>query len=604
VLEARSIVTAPLPVARGLSFTDLATVVAADALVRRAWALGRGAELVVPTLAGDLGGQHAFDVQLAREGQDRSSLRPDQVVPRRAAFEEDRRLAAAEQFAALAVTADLGAVTTAGRRVARAARTAFVRLFEEGVVEETEHVVATCPRCRTVVDGVDTSPSELEGERLRIELPTTDDRFVELTLVAPELLPGAVAVAVPEGSSLAGATVVVPIADREVPVVADPLHSEPALVVPAHDGDAHALARAHGFVPVAVLDGDGAVSAAGPLHGLGRYAARAAARGLLEAEGVLLSADSAPEEVWRCGCCSTVLVPQLGRNWFLRAADLEVAAADAVRNGLVEFSPPDARDAFLGRAGVRRDWCLSTNVDSGVPVPASLCLDCGKVTVDVDPASSCGKCMGVLVPQPLGLDARFVAAVWAVTNSGWPGRRPSTGPAETVVVVSGTDLAGWVLPAVALGLRLAGTAPFAGVVVHPWPEAAAGSVPPVASSGASSTSATSTSSTTSPSTISTPAGELDLSGDRRVLRLVLASGVPDAAPAEAAVAALDRPLGEDELDGAEALEAAEAAAAGIAALDDGAPAQAAGLLASALSAGVPAEAAARVRALALPILGD
>lgn len=579
MLDARSIVTAPLPVARGLSFTDLATVVASDALVRRAWAVGRAAELVVPTLSGDLGGQHAFDVQLAREGHDRSSLRPDQVASRRAAFEEERRVVAAEQFSALAVTADLGAVSTAGRKVARAARTAFVRLFEEGVVEEAEHVVATCPRCRTVVDGADTVRSELDGERLRVDLPTTDGRVIELALTAPELLPGAVAVAVPEGSPLAGATVVVPVADREVPVIADPLHHEPAVVVPAHDADGHALARAHGLAAVTVLDGEGSVTAAGPLQGLGRYAARAAARGLLEAEGVLVEAEPAPEEVWRCGCCGTVLVPQLGRHWFLRAGDLEVAAADAVRNGLLEFSPSDARDAFLGHAGGRRDWCLSTQVDSGVPVPASVCLECGKVTVDVDGGSSCGKCMGVLVPQPLGLDARFVAAVWAVTIAGWPGRRPSGAPAETVVVVSGADLAGWVLPSVALGLRLAGTAPFAGVVVHPWPEVPA-------------------------STPAASADVLDLAADRRVVRLVLVAGVPDPGPAEAAVAALDRPLGEGELDGDAAAEAAEAAAAGIAALDDGAPAQAAGLLASALSAGVPAEAAERVRALALPILGD
>jgi valyl-tRNA synthetase len=576
VPDARSIVTAPLPVARGLGFTELATVVAADALVRRAWAVGRASELVVPSLTGDLAGQHAFDVQLAKEGHDRSSLRGDELTARRAAFDEERRVAASELFAHLSVTADLGSSSTGGAAVARAARTAFVKLFEEGLIEETDHVVATCPRCRTTVDAVDTVPGELEGERLTLRLPTAGgEHELELTLTAPELLPGAVAVAVPEGSPVAGSTVVVPIADREVPVVADPLHDAPAVVVPAHDGDDHALSLAHGLAAVAVLDDDGSVVTPGPLEGLGRYAARAAARGLLEAEGVLVGAEPAPEEVWRCGCCGSVLVPQLGRHWFLRAADLEIRAADAVRDGLLAFSPPDARDAFLGSAGVRRDWCLSTRISSGVGVPASVCLDCGKVAVDVEPASSCGKCMGVLVAQALSLDARFVAAVWALTSVGWPGRRAAVAAEETLVVVSAADLVGWVLPAVALGLRLSGAAPFATVVVHPWPD------------------------------VDGPddARFVGQDVDRRVLRLALVAGTADVEPAAAAVAALDRPLADD-VDAADAAEAAEAAGAGIAALDEASPAQAAGLLASALSAGVPTEAADRVRALALPILGD
>lgn len=584
VPDARSIVTAPLPVARGLGFGELATVVAADALVRRAWAVGRAAELVVPTLTGDLAGQHAFDLQLAREGHDRSTLRGDDLAARRAAFEEDRRVLAGELFVRLSVTADLGAATTATPAVARAACIAFVRLFEAGVIEETDHVVATCPRCHSAVDAVDTVAGELESERLTLRLTAANGVDVDVALCAPELLPGAVAVAVPEGSAVAGSSVVVPIADREVPVVADPFHEVAAVVIPAHDGGDHELARSQGLVPITVLDGEGTVVTPGPLAGLGRYAARTAARSLLDAEGALVAAEPALEPVWRCGCCGTVLVPQLGRHWFLRAADLEVAAADAVRNGLLSFSPADARDVFLGGAGVRPDWCLSTSVVSGVPVPASVCLDCGKVTVDVDPASSCGKCMGVLVAQPLSLDARFVAAVWASVAGGWPDRgRTGATPDESMVVVSAADLAGWVLPAVALGLRLAGEAPFASVVVHPWP------APDDAGLEGLDVAAL-----------------LGDDADPRVVRLALVAGATDLEAASTAVAALDAPSSAETAgsDAQHPAAAAAAAADGVAALDAGSPAQAAGLLASALAAGVPPEAADRVRALALPILGD
>ena len=164
--------------------------------------------------------------------------------------------------------------------------------------------------------------------------------------------------------------------------------------------------------------------------------ARAAARELLDAEGVLTGVEPAVEDVWRCRCCGTVAVPRLGRHWFLRVADLEVAAADAVRHGDVTFTPSDTRDAFVGAAGLRPDWCLSATITGGVPLPSATCRECGKSTVEVEPSSSCGKCMGELVADGETLDARFVAAVWAVAFAGWPGRRTTNPPDETLAVVA------------------------------------------------------------------------------------------------------------------------------------------------------------------------
>ncbi len=571
--DARCIVTAPLSLARGLGFNEIAMVVAADALVRRAWALGRGAELLVPTLAGDLSTQYAFERDLAKEGHNLATLDPEEVLRRLAEFDEQRRVMAAEAFSRLTVTADVGAAVTGSPTAAVAARTAFVKLFEEGSVEETERVVSTCPRCRTTVDDIDAERLELEEEIVTAQLATASGDIIEVRIGAPELLPGVVAIAVPEGTAGIGSTVRVPIADRDVPVLVSDAHAAASAVVPAHDATDHAFALSAGLRPVMVLDAEGTVCAEGPLNGLGRYAARAAAHDLLAADGAAISTEAVASQVLRCASCGTVLVPQLGRHWFLRAAVLTVAAADAVRDGLVAFTPADAREAFVVGTGSRGDWCLSASMPGGVPLPVATCLDCGKVTVDAEFSSSCGRCMGTLVAEGSVLDARFVAAMWAVSLGGWPGRGDDMClPEETLAVVSARDLVGWVLSSVGLGLRLAGAPPFAAVVVHPWPEAS----------------------------VTIDGAAFGTGCDRRVLRMALVAGTDDLEVAAAAVAALDRPAADD----IDPVEAADAASAGVSALDDGSPAQAAGLLASALAGGVPQGAADRLRALALPILGD
>ncbi|MBW3615279.1 MAG: class I tRNA ligase family protein [Actinobacteria bacterium] len=565
-------VTAPLRVCRPLGYGQLAMAVAADALVRRSWATGRPAELVVPAIGADGAAGYQFERELNREGYDRAALGAEAYQERARAFVRQRMAAVSEVLAGLGVTGSLSEVSTASPEVVRASRTAFVTLYEQGLIEHSQRVVRGCPRCRTPLDRLDVEAAELEAERLTLSLVTSDGHELLVETEAPELLPGAVAVLVPAGHPGAGSEALVPLAARDVPVLESAVETPVRFVAAAHDVDAHELVLQAGLPMVPVFDSTGLVTAPGPLEGLGRYAARAAARQLLVAEGAVVAAEPGLEQVERCGSCSSVVVPHLGWHWFLRSGEMEVGAGDAVRDGLVSFVPPDARDAFLALAGVRRDWCLSSAVAGGVAVPAARCLDCGGLAVETEPALSCGGCMGPLEAERETLDSRFVAAVWALGLEGWPVRRGGDGGQETSAVVAGEDLAGWVLPALALGLRLAGASPFCQVTVHPWP---------------------------SPEDCDIEAF-VDDTIDPRVRRLALVEGGGDLEAARSAVAALDHPepaAGDD-------ADAAAAAAGGVVALGEGSPAQAAGRLAAALKAGVPAEAAQRLRALALPILGD
>lgn len=570
--EPHRTVTAPLRVCRPLGYSQLAMAVAADALVRRSWAQGRPADLVVPAVTGDAAGRYQFERELSRDGYDRATLDPQEYAHRSATFDDQRMAGVAELLGELGVAGSLAELSMTDPEVVRATRTAFVTLYEQGMIEHAQRVVLGCPRCRTPLDDLDVEAAELDAERLTLSVPTSAGGELTVQTTAPELLAGVVAVLVPVDHPAAGSEALVPLAERPVPVLEDAAGT-PVRLVGAHDAGAAELVARAGLGMVPVLDGAGVVVAPGPLQGLGRYAARAAARQLLVAEGVVASVEPTVEQTGRCGCCGSVVVPYLGWHWFLRSGEMETAAGDAVRDGLVSFVPPGARDAFLALAGVRRDWCLSSTVAGGVAVPAARCLDCGRLAVEAEAAASCGGCMGPVEAERETLDARFVAAVWALVLGGWPARRSgAAGGAETNAVVAADDLSRWVLPALALGLRLAGASPFSRVSVHPWPAESEPEVEPFIGAGA----------------------------DRRVLRLALVEGTGDIDTARSAVAALDHPRAP----AGDAAAAAAAAAAGVAALGEGSPAQAGGLLASALSAGLAGQADEGLRELALPILGQ
>lgn len=470
-MQPERIVSSPVRLAGGLHLAHLTLLAATDAVVRHHRAAGRTIEWPLVSLAGDLGAQAAVERQLTQAGQRRGDLGRDGFVERVRAFEADCRAETTAQLAELGIHVDLDAGTVDREPVAAAARTAFVRLYEAGLLTRQERVVGTCPWCETVVDRAESVPAEVPGERLTLRMPLLDDEGTDLLVAvwAPELLPGVVAVAVPAEHPAAGRKVHVPIIDNAVPVVGEEGVDEPALVVPAHDADALVIARRLGLLPIEVLDASGVVRVSGPLEGLARYAARAAARELLEAEAAIAEASETVEHLDRCRRCSTVLVPRLGQHWFLPMADLEVAAADAVRQGAVEFAPASARDDLLERAGNGGDWCLSHQVWAGQPVPVSTCLDCGSLDVTVDGSSSCGRCMGTLVPDDDVLDARFVGAMALLSDAGWPDDQAGVvrTAAATMLMVSGVGVSWWALPVAALGLRLADAIPFCHVAVQP-----------------------------------------------------------------------------------------------------------------------------------------
>lgn len=457
-----------MPVTGRLQLTEAAALTTAAGLAGAARAHGAAVDWRLALDTADALTQRQLERELAREGLDRATAGKADFVDRWQEF------AGQGMDATLSLLADLGLEPEVdslnGAEPVRAARTAFVRLYEEGRLRREEDVVATCPRCETVVDATpaDAGPPVNQAALLTLTLPLEDPASVtvEIATVAPELLPGVVAILVPEGHPGAAGKAEVPIAERYVPVLAGDV-TAPALLVPGHSRPDWEAARDLGLSPVEVLDGDGVVRAPGQLEGLSRYAAREAATRLLESSGLVTGRGTGDETVWLCPVCGTGSIPRLGRHWFLALGDMEVAAADALREGGVAFHPAGVVQQVLAAAGERRLWCLSSRAWTGLPVPVSTCLDCGRPSVGVDLDESCPTCMGTLVGDGEVIDPRFVAALWPLVVGGWPSRRETEGAATTVVVATSVDIGSWLLPSAALGWSLAGALPFGHVVVLP-----------------------------------------------------------------------------------------------------------------------------------------
>jgi valyl-tRNA synthetase len=397
----------------------------------------------VPVSTADLAAQWAVERELAREGLDRSTVAADEMVVRMRTLEADVVTQLDEQLSALSVTARLTDPSAA------AVRSAFVRLYDQGVVVQDEQLVRVCPRCAAVVQRDDIERAEAEAQVLTIALDS-----VEIDLLELELLPGVVAIAVPDGDPAAGTTLTVPLAGRDVPVIGTARVDAPVAVVPAHSESPPGVRLPPA---ISVLDVDGVVRAPGPLQGLSRYAARAAAAELLAAEGVVADTRPEVEEVERCRHCGTALVPLLQRQWFLRSGGLEVAVADAIREGAATVAPSDLRERLLAAAGDETLWCISGGPAGGHPLPASTCLDCGRLAVEVETSGTCGACMGTTEPESTTLDGTFVTIASLVDQL----------DAKTTLVVDHSSVAPFALRLAALALRLNGELPFAHLAVHP-----------------------------------------------------------------------------------------------------------------------------------------
>jgi len=362
----------------------------------------------------------------------------------------------------------------------KAVREVFVRLYEKGLIYQGNYIINWCPNCQTALSDIEVEHEEQAGNLWYINYPVKhSDSFITIATTRPETMLGDVAVAVhPDDEryrDLIGKTLVLPLVNREIPIIADE-YVDPAFgtgavkVTPAHDPNDFLMGERHGLEQIIVMNPDGTMNAAaGKYAGLDRYACRKQIVEDLKDLNLLVKIDAHNHAVGHCQRCRTVIEPLFSKQWFVRMKPLAEPAIQAVKEGRIRFVPERFTKIYLNWVENVRDWCISRQIWWGHRIPVWYCQECGEVIVSKEDPTHCPKCTSSRLEQDADvLDTWFSSALWPFSTLGWPEK---TADLEyfypTSVLVTGYDIIYfWVARMIFMGLEFKQEVPFKTVYIH------------------------------------------------------------------------------------------------------------------------------------------
>ncbi|MDL2294560.1 valine--tRNA ligase [Ruminococcaceae bacterium OttesenSCG-928-D13] len=357
----------------------------------------------------------------------------------------------------------------------------FKKLYDEGLIYRGERIINWCPHCLTSISDAEVEHEEQSGHLWHVKYPIVGEpgKFVTVATTRPETMLGDVAVAVhPEDARykhLVGKTVLLPLMDREIPVVADDyvdmeFGTGVVKITPAHDPNDFEVGRRHDLPVLKVMTDDAHISESGGKYaGMERYAARKAVVADLEAGEYLDKIEDHGHNVGTCYRCGTTIEPMVSLQWFVKMIPLAGPAIEAVKDGTIKFVPERFTKTYLHWMENTRDWTISRQLWWGHRIPAWYCDSCGEVTVSEGTPTVCAHCgSGVIHQDEDTLDTWFSSALWPFSTLGWPEETEDLAyfyPTNTLV--TGYDIIGfWVSRMIFSGLHYTGKAPFDTVLIH------------------------------------------------------------------------------------------------------------------------------------------
>jgi len=362
----------------------------------------------------------------------------------------------------------------------RAVRTAFVRLYNKGLIYRGERIINWCPRCQTALSDLEVEHKEITGHLYYIRYPLASGQsFVTVATTRPETFFGDTAVAVNPNDGrykdLVGKEVILPIINKEIPIIADDavdlsFGTGALKITPAHDPTDFEVAKRHNLPLVNIMNPDATLNEnAGPYVNLERFACRDRVVADLKGQGLLEKIEPYLHSVGHCNRCQTMIEPKVSLQWFVHTKPLAEAAIKAVKEGDITIIPERFIKVYFDWMENIRDWCISRQLWWGHRIPVWYCQDCGKLTASVDEPLTCGHCGSNRIVQDSDvLDTWFSSALWTHSTLGWP---DDTNALRyfypTSVMETGYDiLFFWVARMIMLGLEDTDQIPFHTVYLH------------------------------------------------------------------------------------------------------------------------------------------
>ena len=419
--------------------------------------------------------------KLKEEGIDKEELGREGFLKRTWEWKEEYGGRIVSQLKKLGSSADWDRERfTMDEGCSKAVQEVFIRLYEKGYIYQGSRIINWCPVCQTSISDAEVEYEDQAGHFWHINYPIVGtDKCIEIATTRPETMLGDTAIAVhPDDErykDLVGKMVLLPIVNKEIPIVADSYVDKEfgtgaVKITPAHDPNDFEVGKRHNLEEINILNDDGTINEnGGKFAGMDRYEARKAIVKELEEEGYLVRIEAHEHNVGTHDRCHTTVEPMVKKQWFVKMSEMAKPAIEAVKNGDLCFVPGHFDRTYLHWLENIRDWCISRQLWWGHRIPAYYCDECGEIVVAKEMPSVCPKCGCTHFTQDEDtLDTWFSSALWPFSTLGWPEKTEDLDYFyPTNVLVTGYDIIFfWVIRMVFSGYEQTGKCPFSDVLIH------------------------------------------------------------------------------------------------------------------------------------------
>ena len=419
--------------------------------------------------------------QMAKEGLTKNDVGREGFLKRAWAWKEQYGGRIVEQLKKLGSSCDWSRLSfTMDEKCSRAVKEVFVNLYNKGLIYQGNRIINWCPHCKTALSDAEVEYEEEDSHLWYINYKVKDsDEFLTVATSRPETMLGDTAVAVnPKDKRykhLVGKTLILPVLNKEIPVIADDyveldFGTGAVKITPAHDPNDFEVGVRHNLEVIKVIKDDGTMGdAAGEYEGMPSAEYREVIVNKLKELGALVKIEPLHHNVGHCYRCGTTVESTVSKQWFGKMEPLAKPAVEVVKNKKIKFIPQRFSKIYYNWMENIKDWCISRQLWWGHRIPAYYCDDCGEMTVSKENVTVCPKCGGTHIRQDEDvLDTWFSSALWPFSTLGYPDKTPDLDYFyPTDVLVTGYDIIFfWVARMIFSGLEHMNRIPFKDVLIH------------------------------------------------------------------------------------------------------------------------------------------